>query len=79
MEVRHAEGKHESKRNYRALYKTADTACKNFIMEVFKNTWYKELEDPDTFYTNVTDLKILDHLTNFFRVSILPMPWTFHN
>ena len=27
--------------------------------------WYKELEDPDTFYTNVTALKLLDHLTEF--------------
>ena len=25
----------------------------------------KELEDPDTFYTNVTALKLLDHLTEF--------------
>ena len=28
-------------------------------------TWYKELEDPDTFYTKVTTLKLLDHLTDF--------------
>ena len=34
-------------------------------MEVVDETWYNELEDPDTFYTNVTTLKILDHLTNF--------------
>ena len=27
--------------------------------------WYKELEDPDTFYTNFTALKLLDHLTEF--------------
>ena len=35
-------------------------------MEVVDKTWYKELEYPDTFYTNVTDLKLLDHLTEFF-------------
>ena len=35
-------------------------------MEVVDKTWYKELEDPDTFYTNVTSLKILNHLTEFF-------------
>ena len=35
-------------------------------MEVVDKTWYKELEDPDTFYTNVTSLKLLDHLTKFF-------------
>ena len=64
-EVHRAEGKHEAKRNERALYETADTSCKNFIMEVVDETWYKELKDPDTFYTNVTALKLLDHLTKF--------------
>ena len=34
-------------------------------MEVVDKTWYKELEDPDTFYTNVTTLKLLEHLTEF--------------
>ena len=43
----------------------ADTECRNFIMEVVDKTWYKELEDPDTFYTNVTALKLLEHLTEF--------------
>ena len=32
-------------------------------MEVVDKTWYKELEDPNMFYTNVTALKLLDHLT----------------
>ena len=40
-------------------------SCKNFIMEFVDETWYKELEDPYTFYTNVTALKLLDHLTEF--------------
>ena len=47
------------------LYETADNACQNFIMAVVDETWYKELEDPDTFYTKVTALKLLDHLTEF--------------
>ena len=34
-------------------------------MEVVDKTWYKELEYPDTFYTNVTSLKLLEHLTEF--------------
>ena len=34
-------------------------------MAVVDETWYKDLEDPDTFYTKVTDLKLLDHLTEF--------------
>ena len=34
-------------------------------MAVVDETWYKDLEDPYTFYTNVTALKVLDHLTEF--------------
>ena len=63
-----AEGKHKAKRNDHQLYETADNSCKKFIMEVFVETWYKELEDPDTFYTNATALKLLDHLTEFCLV-----------
>ena len=32
-------------------------------MEVVDETWYKELEEPATFYANVTALKLLDHRT----------------
>ena len=64
-EVRWTEGKHKAKRNDRALNKTADISCKNFIVEFVDKTWYKGLEDPDTFYTNVTALKLLYHLTEF--------------
>ena len=35
-------------------------------MDAVDETWYKELEYPDTFYTNVTALKLLDHITEFF-------------
>ena len=45
--------------------KTADTSCKNFIIEVVNKTWYKELKEPDTCHTNGTALKILDYLTEF--------------
>ena len=34
-------------------------------MEVVDENWYKELEDPDIFYTNVMALKLLEHLTEF--------------
>ena len=64
-EVHRAKGKHKAKRNDRALYKMADTSCKNFIMVVVDEMWYKVLEDPDTFYTNVTALKLPDHFTKF--------------
>ena len=65
LEINYAEGKHEAQRNDRQLYETADNACCSFIMVVVDKTWYKELEDPDTFYTKVTDLKLLNHLTKF--------------
>jgi len=64
-EVNQAEESHCSKRNDRALYEMANTECLNFIMEVVNKTWYKELEDPDMFYTNVSDLQLLEHLTEF--------------
>ena len=34
-------------------------------MAVVDETCYKELEDPDTFYTKVAALKLLNHLTEF--------------
>ena len=43
-EVHQAEGKHKARRNDRALYETADMACKKFIVKVVDVTWYKELE-----------------------------------
>ena len=64
-EVHQAEKKHEAKQNDRALYKTFNTSCKNFIMEVVDKMWYKELKDPDPFYTNNMALKLIDHLTEF--------------
>ena len=64
-EVHWEEGKHKAKRNDRQLYEKAHNAFMNSIMEVVDETWYKYLKDPDTFYTNVTALKLLDHLTKF--------------
>ena len=60
-----AEGKHEAQINDRQIYETADNACQSFIMAVVNETWYKDLKDPDTFYTKVAALKILDLLTEF--------------
>ena len=65
LEINRAEGKHEARRNDRQLYKTADNACRSFIMTAVDETWYKELKDPDTFYTKVTAIKLLKHLTEF--------------
>ena len=63
LEINRAKGKHEVRRNNRQLYKTSDNACRSFIMTVVDETWYKEIEDPDTFYTKVTAIKLLEHLT----------------
>ena len=65
LEINRAEGKHEAQQNNRQLYETVENACCSFIMAVVDETWYKELEDPDTFYTKVTALKLLNHLTEF--------------
>ena len=64
-EVHWAEGNQKAQRNDRQLYETANNACRSFIMDVVGETWYKELEDPDIFYTKVTSLKLLDHITEF--------------
>ena len=41
-------------------------------MEVVEKNWYKELEDLDTFYTNVTALKLLvPILFNDFHYEVL--------
>ena len=65
LEINRAEGKHEARQNGRQLYKTADNSFRSFIMTVVDELWYKELENPDTFYTKVTALKLFDHLTEF--------------
>ena len=39
--VHQDKGKHKARRNDCALYKTAEMAYKNFIMEVIDETWYK--------------------------------------
>ena len=65
-EVHQAKGTHKAKQNDRALYKTADTSGKKLIMEVVDKTWYNDIEYPDTFYTNFTALKLLNHLTEFY-------------
>ena len=57
-----AELAHETKRSDRALYDASGTGCVNFIISVVDETWYKELEDSDTFYTNVTTQQLLKHL-----------------
>ena len=63
LEINRAKRNHEARRNDRQLYRTANNACRSLIMTVMDEIWYKELEDPDTFYTKVTAIKLLEHLT----------------
>ena len=65
LDLNRAEGKHKARRHDRQMYKIADNACDSFIMAVVDKTWYKDLEDADTFYTKVTAIKLLEHLTDF--------------
>ena len=48
LEINRAKGKQKARRNNRQLYKTAENACRSFIMAVVDKTWYKELEEPNT-------------------------------
>ena len=43
-------------------YETVQSGVKVFIEAVVKDTWIYDLFDPETFYSNVTALALLDHL-----------------
>ena len=64
--VNRAEMTHEPKLSDRALYNVANTGCVNFIMSVVDKTWYKELEDADTFYKNVIAQQLFEHIEDHF-------------
>ena len=78
MIAKRAELAHEAKRSDRALYNAADTGCVNFIMSVVDKIWYKELEDADTFYMNVTAQQLLkhlkDHCTGLYAIDAVDIP-----
>jgi hypothetical protein len=43
-------------------YKAAKAGVKAFIEAVVKDTWIRSLRDPETFYSNITALALLNHL-----------------
>jgi hypothetical protein len=43
-------------------YKAAEAGVKTFIEAVVEDTWICDLRDPETFYSNVTTLALLNHL-----------------
>ena len=44
------------------LFEAAERGLKLFLTTVVEDTWYKELKDPEMFYTDVTANDILKHL-----------------
>jgi hypothetical protein len=47
--------------DYKA-YEATNTGVKAFIKAVVKDTWIRDLCNPETFYSNVTALTLLNHL-----------------
>jgi hypothetical protein len=43
-------------------YEAAESGAKAFIEAVVEDTWICDLHDPETFYSNVTALELLNHL-----------------
>ena len=43
-------------------YEAAEAGVKAFIVTVVEDTWIRDLRDPETFYSNVTALALLNHL-----------------
>jgi hypothetical protein len=43
-------------------YKAVEAGVKTFIEAVVKDTWIRDLRNPETFYSNVTALALLNHL-----------------
>jgi hypothetical protein len=43
-------------------YEVAEAGVKTFIEAVVEDTWIRNLRDPETFYSNVTALALLNHL-----------------
>jgi hypothetical protein len=45
-------------------YEVVEAGVKAFIEAVVKDTWIRDLRDPETFYSNVTALTLFNHLCN---------------
>ncbi len=43
-------------------YEAAKAGVKAFIEAVVEDTWIRDLRDPETFYSNITALMLLNHL-----------------
>ena len=56
------EAAHKAKRADRGTYDTARQETAQFILAVVKYTWVQELQDTETFYTDVAPKALLTHL-----------------
>jgi len=59
--VRKEEAIHKVKLADEGRRLAAETGLSQFIFTVVDETWYKDLRDPDEFYTNVTAMDLLGH------------------
>ena len=56
------EATHTSKKEDYQLFAAAERESSKFILAVVKDTWVRELRDPDIFYTAVKPRELLKHL-----------------
>ena len=59
--IRKAEAIHRVKLQDEARRLAAETGASEFIRSVIDETWFKDLQDPDDFYTKVAAMDFLDH------------------
>ena len=57
-----AEAAHKSKLEDYNNYEAAKSGCAKFLRDVVNEVWYNDLKDAETFYTQVTALKIMRFL-----------------
>lgn len=57
-----AEAAHKSKLEDYANYDAAERGCAKFLHDAINEVWYNNLKDADTFYIQVTALKIITFL-----------------
>ena len=61
-ELRKAKATYSSRREDYLLYDASEMGLMRFLTTNVEDTWYQELENTETFYTEVTAFKIMLHL-----------------
>ena len=60
-----AEATHSSHKEDYQVYEVADMGTMRFLTMIIDKTWYRELENSETFYIEVTAFKLMDRLLKF--------------